>query len=122
MDAISSLLRDDNGFAITLELVMIAAIVVIGLIAGLTAVRDSVVCELSDVAGSVQDLNQSYSANGVRGPSSSTAGFNFRDARDIADTRDDRRGIADNNIRFSVRPRNELSRVRPRARTQPRRP
>ena len=81
--------NDDKGFVVSIELVLISTIAVIGLIAGMTAVRDGVVSELSDVAGSVQDLNQSYSYNGVTGHSATTAGSDFTDALDFCDSNDD---------------------------------
>ena len=55
--SLRALMRDDQGFIVSIELVLIATISIIGLIAGLTSVRDSVVSELADVAGSVQDLS-----------------------------------------------------------------
>ena len=96
----SKLWNDDAGFVVSIELILIATIAVIGLIAGMTAVRDGVVSELSDVAGSVQDLNQSYSYNGVVGHSASTAGSDFQDALDFCDSAEDQSGQADNCITF----------------------
>ena len=100
--------NDDKGFVVSVELVLIATIAVIGLISGFTAVRDGVVCELSDVAGSVQDLNQSYAYNGVVGHSASTAGSDFNDALDFCDNADQIAGQADNCITFAGAPANEL--------------
>ena len=99
--------NDDAGFIVSIELVLIATIAVIGLIAGLTAVRDGVVSELSDVAGSVQDLTQSYSYNGVVGHAASTAGSDFLDALDFCDSAEDTAGQADNCITFDAAPANE---------------
>lgn len=99
--------NDDAGFVVSVELVLIATIGVIGLITGLTAVRDGVVSELSDTAGSVQDLNQSYSYNGVVGHSGSTAGSDYNDALDWCDSVDDVSGQADNAITFTGAPVNE---------------
>ena len=73
----TKLWNDDAGFIVSIELVLIATIAVIGLIAGMTAVRDAVVSELSDVAGAVQDLNQSYSFTGVEGHSGLTDGSDY---------------------------------------------
>ena len=103
----NKLWNDDAGFIVSIELVLIATIAVIGLIAGLTSVRDGVVSELSDVAGSVQDLNQSYSFNGVTGHAASTAGSDFVDATDFCDDADDIAGQADNCITFDGAPSNE---------------
>lgn len=99
--------NDDAGFIVSIELILIATIAVIGLIVGMTAVRDAVVSELSDVAGAVQDLNQCYSFNGVTGHSSSTCGSDFIDALDFCDDADDTSGEADNCITFDGPPTNE---------------
>ena len=48
--------NDENGFIITMELVLIATITVLGLIVGLTAVRDALVAELADVAEAVSEM------------------------------------------------------------------
>ena len=107
MECLNRLILDDRGFVISIELVLIATIAVIGLIAGFTAIRDGVVCELSDVAGSVQDLNQSYAFCGVTGHAASTAGSDFNDSADFCDNQDQVSGQADNCITFAVAPRNE---------------
>ncbi len=62
-----ALWNDDRGFIITAELVMIATILVIGLIAGLACVRDAVTGELFDVADAIDSLNQSYAYTGMHG-------------------------------------------------------
>ncbi|MCC9602742.1 hypothetical protein LOC67_19505 [Stieleria sp. JC731] len=78
----AALWQDERGFVISIELILIVTIMVIGLIAGLTALRDAVVSELTDVAKGVQQLNQSYQANGVVGHGASTMGSDFQDASD----------------------------------------
>lgn len=82
MDTCRALGRDERGFIISIELVLIATIVVIGLIAGLTALRDAIVSELADVASAVQDLNQSYSYNGAASNVAATSGADFIDQVD----------------------------------------
>ena len=81
---IQSLWRDEAGFIISIELTLIATISVLGLMAGMSAMRDAVVSELSDVAGAAQDFNQSYTLFGVRGHSASTAGMDYLDRTDSA--------------------------------------
>jgi len=96
-------LRDDErGFIVSIELILIATIAILGLIVGLTAVRDAVVSELSDVAGAIQDLNQCYSFFGVVGHSGSTCGSDYvdMDAEDVA-------AAADNCITFDGEPADE---------------
>lgn len=107
MNVAQKLWNDDAGFIISIELILIATIAVIGLITGLTAVRDAVTSELSDVAGAIQDLNQSYTFFGVEGHSGSTAGSDFVDALDFCDDADDVSGDADNCITFDVPPADE---------------
>lgn len=60
-----SLWRDETGAIISTELVLIAVVAVLGLMAGFVSMRDAVVSELSDVSGATDDLNQSYSYNGI---------------------------------------------------------
>lgn len=91
---------DDAGFVVSAELVLIATVAVIGLLVGLSAVRDAAVSELSDVAGAVQDANQSFSLDGVVGHNANTAGFNFIDGLDECDNDNQSVGQADNCIQF----------------------
>lgn len=100
--------NDDAGFVVSVELVLIATITIIGLLAGLTAVRDGVVCELSDVAGAVQDLNQSYSYNALTGHSATNVGSDFTDGLDFCDDAEQVAGGADNCITFTVAPADEI--------------
>ena len=103
-----TLWNDEAGFIVSIELILIATIAIIGLITGMTAVRDAVVSELSDVAGAVQDLNQCYSFDGVSGHSASTCGSDYIDATDWCDDADDTAIVADNCIVFTDAPENEL--------------
>ena len=104
-----NLWNDQAGFVVSIELVLIATIAVIGLITGMTAVRDAVVSEMSDVAGAVQDMNQSYSIDGVVGHSSNTAGMDYIDALVHCDDADDPNSdAADNCITFDGAIANEI--------------
>ena len=78
----TELWNDQSGFVVTFELILVTTIVVIGLIVGLTALRDAVVSELVDTAHSVQEINQYYQANGTQGRSGSTAGMELQDRLD----------------------------------------
>lgn len=99
--------HDDAAFVISAELTLIATVAIIGLITGMVAIRDAVVSELSDVAGAMQDLNQSYSYNRVTGHSGWTYGSSWTDARDWCDTAEDAANVADNCITFTTGPTNE---------------
>lgn len=79
------LLHDDAGFVISAEIVLVATVVVIGMIVGLTTVRDQVVQELGDVAVHFAALNQSYSFSGVTGHHSSSSGTSTIDRQDDCD-------------------------------------
>ena len=59
------LLADESGFLVCTELVLVATIVVIGLIVGLSEVQHAVVAELNDVADAIGTLNQSYYYSGM---------------------------------------------------------
>ena len=74
---------DDAGFVVSAELVLVAAILVLGMLVGLVSVRDQVVQELADVAASVARMNQAYSFAGNTGHTSSVAGSLFNDAPDF---------------------------------------
>jgi hypothetical protein len=58
---------------------------VIGLITGLTTVRDQVVTELADVADAISEVSQSYSFSEVTAHASSTAGSVFNDQNDFCE-------------------------------------
>jgi len=77
--------NDEAGFIISSELVLVATILVIGMIVGLTTIRDQVVQEMGDIAAAFSDLTQAYSYNGVLGHTSTTSGSNFVDLNDVCD-------------------------------------
>ena len=104
MMVLKRLWNDEAGFVVSTELILLATVAVIGLIVGMTAVRDGVVSELSDVAGAVQDVNQGYSYDGVTGHNAATAGSTYVDDLDECDSNDDAVGAADNCITFDGGP------------------
>lgn len=77
--------RDEAGFVVSTELILIATIVVIGMITGLTTVRDAVVTELADVADAVSEVDQSYSYGAITAHCASTAGTTFIDVFDFCE-------------------------------------
>ena len=66
MRQLCALWNDERGFILSAELVLIATLCVIGLITGLTLVRDSVAGEFGDIASAMRSLDQSYSYSGFR--------------------------------------------------------
>ena len=57
---LKALMNDESGFIVSSELVLIATILVIGLIVGLSSIQHAVVAELNDVGDAIGSLNQSY--------------------------------------------------------------
>lgn len=74
-----------GGFIVSAELALITTILVIGLIVGLVAVRDSLVAELHDIAEALGELDQSFNFQGIVDPSTgaTTEGSNFEDLNDV---------------------------------------
>ena len=94
-------LLDDRGTVITAELVVVAVVTLIGLIVAFTAMRDAAISELSDVAGAVQDNNQSYQFNAASSGTVSVSGSSFTDQVDHCDSPEDVAGGIDNGIVFT---------------------
>lgn len=86
-----ALLNDEAGFVVSAELVLVATIVVIGLIVGLSEVQHAVVAELNDVADAIGSINQSYCYTGFAAYKSRhqlksmVVGSAFRDVADECD-------------------------------------
>ncbi len=59
-----TLLNDEAGFIVSAELVLVATILVIGMIVGLSEIQHAVVSELNDVGDAIGSLNQSYCFSG----------------------------------------------------------
>lgn len=88
-----TLLTDEAGFIVSAELILIATVLVIGLIVGLSEVQHAVVTELADVSKAIGSLNQSYYYSGFRsmkanryGLKAATFGSTFSDAPDACDS------------------------------------
>ena len=89
MKQLHALWRDESGFVVTSELLIIVTIAVIGLIVGYVAIRDALVQELGDIAAAIGALDQSYAYNGVSNScinsGAFTRGASFADAIDSCD-------------------------------------
>lgn len=84
------LLRDEAGFIVSAELVIIATILVIGMVVGMSEIQHAVAQELSDVGTAIARINQSYVYTGFRSVSggvvkSGTPGAFFEDLTDVCD-------------------------------------
>lgn len=82
---------DEAGFIVSAELVLIATLLVIGLVVGLSEIQHAVVQELNDVAEAFGSLNQSFSFSGFTAFKSNGSlksffpGSSFHDHRDDCD-------------------------------------
>ncbi len=63
-NTLNTLWNDEAGFIVSAELILIATILVIGLVVGLSEVQHAVVGELNDVGEAIGNLNQSYCYTG----------------------------------------------------------
>ncbi|MCE9604843.1 MAG: hypothetical protein K8U03_08075 [Planctomycetia bacterium] len=81
--------NEETGAIISSEIILVATILVIGIIAGLKSLRDSVVTELADVAQAIANINQSYSFSGASGHHAYNPGSFFIDSADFCDTSTD---------------------------------
>jgi len=86
MKLFNQLWNDEFGFVASSELLLIATILVLGMVVGLSAIRDSIVQELGDFAAAIGSMNQSYSFSAVQGHHSDTAGSSFNDKTDSCET------------------------------------
>ena len=72
--------NDDGGSGLVAsEILFIFAIVVLGMITGLVAVRQALISELTETAQALMALNQSFSFSGQSNCESSTAGSSGSD-------------------------------------------
>lgn len=93
MKTLFLLWRDDAGFIVSAELVIVATLLVIGLIVGLSEVQHAVVAELNDVGDAIGSLNQGYRFSGFSkrnggkhgSVKAQSYGSSFRDSRDECD-------------------------------------
>ncbi len=90
MKLVGKLFRDDAGFIISAELVLVMTIGVLAMVVGLTAVRDAVTHELNDISHAIGAVSQTYTVNGMQkankcGVHASINGFGFNDDADDCD-------------------------------------
>jgi Flp pilus assembly pilin Flp len=71
--------KDDEGALLAVEWLFMVVIMVLGLIVGFTAVRNSIVEEFAELGNSLTSLDQSFRVNGLIGCGAETAGTDVRD-------------------------------------------
>jgi hypothetical protein len=82
--------RNQGGFVVTAELLLVSTVLVLGLLTGMTKLRDQTIAELSDSGSAIGAINQSYEVVGTEWEMSTGAtiaevsGFAFDDAGDPA--------------------------------------
>jgi len=57
--------KKEGGFVMTSELLLLSTTIVIGLVVGLSTMRDAVTAEMEDVAEAIGSLDQSYAFDGL---------------------------------------------------------
>ncbi|MBN2474987.1 MAG: hypothetical protein JXB62_10295 [Pirellulales bacterium] len=60
MKQLCKALRDDDHGVLTFEWILLITLLVIGIVGGLSAVRDALIDELGDVAAAAVNIDQSY--------------------------------------------------------------
>lgn len=87
-----NLFRDESGFVASAESVLIATVLILGLIVGLTSIQKAIEAELNDSGDAVGNANQSYWLTGMSRTrnagatvSSFTRGASQTDFRDEGD-------------------------------------
>ena len=88
--------KDEAGFVISAELVLVLTIAVLAMIVGLSEVAIAVNTELNDISNAIGALDQSYYVTGFEGndmkgcgkDKSSTAGSRWTDSADDGDGND----------------------------------
>lgn len=85
MDKLLALWHDQSAAVLSSEVVLLSTVLVLGMIAGLAVLRDSVVQEMGDVASAVASFNQSYNFGGITACCASMGGSSFTDLTDLCD-------------------------------------
>ena len=74
MRLLNNLWKDDAGAIIAMEYLLIATILVIGIVVGLTSVRAAINAEMAELANAYLALSQGYVLSGLSGCCSATDG------------------------------------------------
>ena len=78
--------NDEAGFVVTVEMILVATVLVIGLVTGLGLLRDAVTAELVDTAQAFGSINQSWTVGAMDDQvNHGSAGMSFTDVADGLD-------------------------------------
>ncbi len=86
---LGALFRDEAGFVISSELILVGTIVVLSLVVGLSELSIGINEELEDVGSAVAAMNQSFGYCGVTGHKGFKVGSGFGDYMDHCDSQFD---------------------------------
>lgn len=87
MKLLKRLWNDEAGFVVSSELVLIATLLVIGLVVGLTSLRNQVVQELADTGAAIGMISQGFQYTGVKKTNvADTDGSGWDDRLDMCQT------------------------------------
>jgi hypothetical protein len=91
--------QDEDGFIVSLELILITILLIIGLVTGLQVLRDAILQELGDLGAAIGSINNSFAFTGSITPATTNNGVAtggpavsvvygsiFQDANDQNDT------------------------------------
>ena len=84
-----ALWKDDAGFILSSELILIATIAVLSMVVGLAEVSHAINQELEDVASAFGAVNQTYRYQGLGGHGGAIDGSGFQDRIDFCDSAQD---------------------------------
>ena len=85
----TNLWKEEAGFVVSAELVLISTIAVLAMVVGLSEVAYGVSQELEDTATAFGAVNQTYRYTGLTGHSGSSSGSSFVDMVDFCDAAGD---------------------------------
>lgn len=90
MSLLQKFWNDEDGFLISLELILAAILLVLGMIVGMQVLRDAAAQELADLGMAIGAINNSFTIAGIAAPAnggtgSSVSGSIFTDATDLND-------------------------------------
>lgn len=86
---LQKLWNDEAGFVVSAELILVATLLVLGLIVGLSEVQHAVVAELNDVGDAIGGINQSYMYSGFSSKKNAWAYKSYTRGSIFVDERDD---------------------------------
>lgn len=81
----TKLFRDEAGFIVSAELVLVSTVLVLGMVVGLSEVANGINEELEDVGSAFGRVNQSYKFAGFSGHKGWIDGSRFHDNVDYCD-------------------------------------